>query len=68
MQRGVLLQNVLPFGIFSAPGYFQKIMNDLNTFSGVAVYLDGIFVNEKSTQDHYHNLQRLLHRLHAKGL
>ena len=26
---GVLLQNVLPFGILSAPGYFQKIMDDI---------------------------------------
>ena len=42
---GVLLQNVLPFGISSAPGYFQKIMDDL-TFDlpGVAVYLDDISV------------------------
>ena len=37
--RGVLLQNVLPFGISSAPGYFQKIMDDLNSdLPGVAVY------------------------------
>ena len=28
--RGVLLQNVLLFGISSASGYFQKIMDDLN--------------------------------------
>ena len=27
--RGVFLQNVLPFGISSAPGYFQKIMMTL---------------------------------------
>ena len=39
--RGALLQNVLPFGISSAPGYFQSIMEDiLRDLTGVAVYLD----------------------------
>jgi len=36
--RGVLLQNALPFGISSAPGYFQRIMEDLLERPGVAVY------------------------------
>ena len=67
--RGVLLQNVLPFGISSAPGYFQKIMNDFTSdLPGDAVYLDDILVSGKDANDHYHNLQRLLDRLHAKGL
>ena len=67
--RGVLLQNVLPFGISSAPGYFQKIMDDLTSdLPGVAVYLDDILVSGKDAKDHYHNLQRLLDRLHDKGL
>ena len=29
--RSALLQNVLPFGILSAPGYFQKIMDDFTS-------------------------------------
>ena len=67
--RGVLLQNVLPFGISSAPGYFQKIMDDLTSdLPGVAVYLDDILVSGKDAKDHYHNLQRPLDRLHDKGL
>ena len=67
--RGVLLQNVLPFGISSAPGYFQKIMDDLTSdLPGVAVYLDDILVSGKDARDHYHNLQRLLDRSHDKGL
>ena len=67
--RGVLLQNVFPFGISSAPGYFQKIMDDLTSdLPGAAVYLDDILVSGKDAKDHYHNLQRLLDRLHAKGL
>jgi len=39
----VLLQNVLPFGIGSAPGYFKQVMNAVNSdFPGVAVYLEDI--------------------------
>ena len=67
--RGVPLQNVLPFGISSAPGCFQKIMDDLTSdLPGVAVYLDDILVSGKDPKNHYHNLQRLLDRLHTKGL
>ena len=44
--RGVLLQRRLPFGIKSAPGYFQHIMEQLTKdMKGVAVYLDDILVS-----------------------
>ena len=67
--KSVLLQNVLPFGISSAPGYIQKIVDDLTSvFPGVAVYLDDILVSGKDAKDHYHNLQRLLDCSHDKGL
>jgi len=47
--RGVLLQNVLPFGISSAPGYFESIMDSLTSdLPGVAVYLDDILVSGAS--------------------
>ena len=37
---GVLLQDVFPFGISSASGYFLKIMDYLTSdFPGVAVYI-----------------------------
>ena len=29
--RGVLLQNVLPFGTGSAPGYFQQVMDEITS-------------------------------------
>ena len=49
--RGVLLQNVLPFGISSVPGYFQKIMDDLTSdLLGVAVYFDDILVSGKDAR------------------
>ena len=51
--RCVLLQNVLPFGISSAPGYFQSIMDSLTSdLPGVAVYLDDILVSGASADEH----------------
>ena len=67
--RGVLLQNVLPFGISSAPGYFQKIMDDLTSdLPGVTVYLGDLLVSGVDAEDHIRNLERLLERLQSKGL
>ncbi|MEE4247163.1 MAG: RNase H-like domain-containing protein [Kangiellaceae bacterium] len=66
--RGVLLQKRLPFGIKSAPGYFQQVMDQLtNDLPGVAVYLDDILVSGKDAEDHLANLQRILQRLDEKG-
>ena len=67
--RGVLLQLRLLFGISSAPGYFQEIMDQLTRdLPGVAVYLDDILVGGSSPQEHLSNLRRLLQRLYEKGL
>ena len=67
--QGVLLQLRLPFGINSAPGYFQEIMDQLTRdLPGVAVYLDDILVSGSSPQEHLSNLRRLLQRLYEKGL
>ncbi len=67
--RGVLLQKRLPFGISSAPGYFQEIMEQLTQdLPGVAVYLDDILVSGKDANDHLQNLRRLLQRLSESGL
>jgi len=67
--RGVFLQNVLPFGISSAPGYFQSIMEDiLRDLPGVAVYLDDILVCGSTAEEHLQNRRKLLDRLTAKGL
>lgn len=67
--RGVLLQERLPFGISSAPGYFQQIMEQLTRdLRGVAVYLDDILVSGKDAQEHLENLRTLFKRLKDKGL
>ena len=68
-QKGVLLQMRLPFGISSAPGYFQEIMEQLTAdLPGVAVYLDDILVSGADAKSHLQNLRQLLTRLHDKGL
>ena len=67
--RGVLLQTRLPFGISSAPGYFQEIMDQLTRdLKGVAVYLDDILVSGTDATDHLQNLCALLQRLQDNGL
>ena len=67
--RGVLLQTRLPFGISSATGYFQDVMNQLTSdLPGVAVYLDNILISGKTAEDHLNNLRRLLKRLDDRGL
>ena len=67
--KGVLLQLRLPFGITSAPGYFQSIMEQITSdLPGVAVYLDDILVGGSSAGEHLENLERLLARLDERGL
>ena len=67
--RGVLLQTRLPFGISSAPGYFQEVMDQLTKdLKGVAVYLDDILVSGSDAEEHLRNLRALLQRLDEKGL
>ena len=64
-----LLQLQLPFGISSAPSYFQQIMDQLTgDLKGVAVYLDDILVSGSSPQEHLSKLKGLLQRLTEKGL
>ena len=67
--RGVLLQKRLPFGISSAPGYFQGIMEQLiGDLPGVAVYLDDILVSGTDAASHISNLRQLLQRLQERGV
>ena len=59
----------MPFGISSALGHFQQIMDELTRdLPGVAVYLDDILVSGFTVEEHLRNLQHLLKRLENKGL
>ena len=54
----------LPFGISSAPGIFQKAMeNLLQDISHVNVYIDDILITRKTEAEHLHILERVLKRL-----
>ena len=67
--KGVLLQKRLPFGIKSAPGYFQEIMEQLTqNLRGVAVYFDDILLSGDNAKDHLMNLRALFKRLEEKSL
>ena len=67
--RGILLQTRLPFGITSAPGYFQSIMDKITSdLQGVAVYMDDLLVSGANARQHLQNLRALLQRLQNKGL
>ena len=67
--RGVLLQLRLPFGISSAPGYFQEIMDQLTSdLNGVATFIDDILVSGMTASEHLQNLRALLQRLQERGL
>ena len=63
--RGVLL----PFGINSATGYFQDIMNRLTSnLTGRAVSMDNILISGTTAEEQNNTLQQLLKRLNDKGL
>ena len=67
--KSILLQLRLPFGILSAPGYFQEIMEyRIGDIPGVVIYMDDILVSGSSCDDHLKNLRSVLQRLQEMGL
>ncbi|XP_055918587.1 uncharacterized protein K02A2.6-like [Eupeodes corollae] len=59
----------LPFGIASAPGIFQRIMEGVVAgIPGCAVYLDDVIVTGKNNEEHRNNVETLLNRLAAHNL
>ena len=67
--RGLFRYTRLPFGISSAPGIFQRVMESiLQGLPGVAVYLDDILVTGGSDTEHMARLGEVLARLEKAGL
>ena len=59
----------LPFGISSAPGIFQRVIETLlQGIEGVVVYIDGILVTGSTEEEHLRALVRVLSRLKRAGL
>ncbi|XP_064642179.1 uncharacterized protein K02A2.6-like [Lineus longissimus] len=66
--RGLFRYNRLAFGISSAPGIFQRTMDNLlQGLDHVVVYLDDILVTGKTAQEHLANLEKVLKRLLDAG-
>ncbi|UYV75636.1 hypothetical protein LAZ67_13000811 [Cordylochernes scorpioides] len=68
--KGLYAANILPFGISSAPGIFQRIMDQiLQGLPGVTRYLDDILLSEKKKlEDHLGILGKVLARLRTMNL
>ncbi len=67
--KGLFKYNRLPFGVSSAPGIFQRIMEDLlRDIPHVIVYLDDILITGVTEAEHAANLEKVLNRLEKAGL
>ena len=67
--RGLFQYNRLSFGISSAPGIFQRAMeNLLKDILGVFCYLDDILVTGSTEEEHNERLRKVLATLQSAGL
>ena len=67
--KGLYQYNRLPFGVSSAPGIFQRTMeNLLQGIPHVVVRVDDILVSGKDDPDHLANLEAVLSGLSTAGL
>ena len=68
-QCGLFLYNRLPFGVSSAPGIFQRVVESiLNGIPGVVVYIDDNLITAKSESEHLSVLDEVLKRIEESGL
>ncbi|KIH44694.1 reverse transcriptase, partial [Ancylostoma duodenale] len=68
INRGLYQYNRLPFGIKTAPGIFQQVMNKMVAgLRGVATYFDDILVCGRTEQEHMENLLALFERIAEYG-
>ena len=59
----------MPFGISSAPGIFQRVMEGLLAdIKGVVVYLDDILITGPTEEQHLATLETVLRKLEDAGL
>ncbi|KFD63863.1 hypothetical protein M514_12264 [Trichuris suis] len=62
--RGLYRYNRLPFGVKSAPGIFQQIMDTMIAgLSGAMAYLDDVLVVGRTVEEHNRNLDAVLNRI-----
>ena len=67
--RGLFRYTRLPFGVASALGIFQRVMEGLlKGVPGVVIYLDDILVTGKTKEEHMAALGEVLGRIESAGL
>ena len=67
--KGLFRCTRLPYGISSAPGIFQHVMDNLpQGFPGVVGYLDDILISGEPESAHLEALEEVLKRLSKSGL
>ena len=67
--KGLFQYNRLPFGISSAPGIFQRVMESiLRGIPKVVVYLDDILITGANDEEHLKNLSEVLSCMQSAGL
>ena len=67
-QKGLFRYTRLPYGIASAPGIFQRLMeNVLRGIPKVTVYIDDILISGANEEEHLKTLARVLSRLEQAG-
>ncbi len=65
--RGLFQYNRLPYGISSAPGIFQRTMENLvQAIPYVIVWVDDNLVSGENDEEHIANLEEVLTRLGAR--
>ncbi|PIO76323.1 reverse transcriptase [Teladorsagia circumcincta] len=66
--RGLLRYNRLPFGVKSAPGIFQQIIDSMTCgLEGCAAYLNDVIVTGRNIEEHVANLETLFKRISDYG-
>ena len=68
-QKRLFKYTRLPYGVSSAPGIFQRVMeNVLRGIPNVTVYIDDILITGANEEEHLKTLDQVLSRLEQAGL
>ena len=67
--KGLFRYTRLPYGITSAPGIFQRVMeNLLRKILGVVVYIDNVLITGSDEKSYLAALEEVLKRIEEEGL
>ena len=67
--KGLFTYHRLPFGVSSAPGIFQRVIETvLQGIPHVLIYLDDILVTGHDADEHLRNLEEVFSRMQQAGL